>query len=187
MGNTGTQDQAVGGGISPSGTASGPPVSGTWATDALVIDGQGTIWFCYAGGTQGSWQPIAGTELANTSLASASGFPTLNSTVLAALTGMSVGFTPGPRPYEVEVWIPNVTCTGIVTFAIYEDGVQVMSDALPAGGAGGQAYYFKYRGNAAEGVAHTYQVYYKVASSTATISVDSGATHGPCFIRAVAC
>lgn len=36
-------------------TATGHPTAGTWATDQAVIDANGNVWSCTAGGTPGTW------------------------------------------------------------------------------------------------------------------------------------
>ena len=45
-------------------TAGGPPASGTFSTGDFVADQLGYIWVCTAGGSPGTWYPLAGnTEL----------------------------------------------------------------------------------------------------------------------------
>jgi hypothetical protein len=38
----------------------GPPTTGTWATDDLVLDSAGALWACTAGGTPGTWTSPTG-------------------------------------------------------------------------------------------------------------------------------
>lgn len=47
-------------------TASGPPTSGTFASQDMVIDAVGAIYICTAGGTPGTWVAVSGGGTAQT-------------------------------------------------------------------------------------------------------------------------
>lgn len=78
--------------------AVGPPSSGTYTTNDIVIDEDGTYWFCMAGGTPGTWAAVAGTQIAYAEITSSQTF-----TSQADVTGMSVVVPSGlGRPVWLE-------------------------------------------------------------------------------------
>lgn len=36
-------------------STAGPPTSGTWSTNTLILDADGVLWYCSAGGAPGTW------------------------------------------------------------------------------------------------------------------------------------
>lgn len=47
-------------------SVAGAPTTGTWATHQAIIDSNGVVWTCTAGGTPGTWEQGAGASTAKT-------------------------------------------------------------------------------------------------------------------------
>lgn len=62
------------------GTASGAPVTGTFAVGDFVIDDTGAVWVCTAAGTPGTWTTVGGAPLARRASTGTAGYTLINGT-----------------------------------------------------------------------------------------------------------
>lgn len=84
------------------------PVSGTFAVGDWVVDvATAQIWVCTVAGSPGTWLYSGSKELAYQESTSNYASQAGNNDV----TGLSISFTAGVRPFAVEIHVPALKCT----------------------------------------------------------------------------
>lgn len=96
---------AVAGSRLVGGTASGPPVTGTFAKRDFVVDGDGALWVCSASGSPGTWVKVGQAGAVETLSIEYSAADQTGVTGVVDITGLT-GMAPssiGTRPQELMV------------------------------------------------------------------------------------
>lgn len=91
------------------GTTGGPPASGTWVTNDVVVDDTGAFWICTSGGTSGTWNRPG--EAISTSTSNS---PTI------------------PITTQILNWTPTGTATPTITTTGAVDGQKMIVRILAA-------------------------------------------------------
>lgn len=156
----------------------GAPTTGTWQTGQSVIDANGIVWNCTAGGTPGIWTQVTpNTELGYFS--STATVTNLTSTTFAAITGYSktvtVPNTGRPVYVDCTIGLLQVNSAGAnLVLDIYEDGASTTGgsgcfDFTVPSATGIYSAMFRVRRTPAPG-SHTYSVWYKTSAGTFAIA-----------------
>lgn len=114
-------------------TASGAPTSGTFEAGDFVVDQSGAVFICTAPGSPGTWADMSsGKQLAYVeSTLQQTGI----GTALTDITNLTVTFTVGARPVDVEAVLPYVQISAAMTvIATIRDENNVDKAHTAAGG-----------------------------------------------------
>jgi hypothetical protein len=126
------------------GTTSGPPLSGTFATNDYVISATGQTWYCTAGGTPGTWVPAVGSLIGRAVNAATVDCPANSTvTVLTLAVSLQAGlrYTLAGR-HEASVvgaatTFGNAAVDDSASLLAYQNMIVWSENTLPLGGVGG--------------------------------------------------